>query len=254
MEMIRRELRFRGLHGEYLAGRLEAPAENVRAYALFAHCFTCTKDFKSVTWTSRALAQRKIGVLRFDFTGLGESGGKFGDAFFSTNVGDLVAAANMLREHYAAPRALIGHSLGGDAALLAAEQVPETRAVVTIATPSSTAHLADKLARMAPRIEAEGEAELDVMGRQAVVSREMLADLRSHDVLAAVERLAAALLVCHSPDDEVLGIEHAEALFDRARQPKSFLSLAGADHLLIADRSAAEYTAGVIAAWVERYV
>jgi uncharacterized OsmC-like protein/alpha/beta superfamily hydrolase len=247
-------LRFPGAHGHDLAARLESPVTTPTAYALFAHCFTCSKDLKAAVWISRALVARGIAVLRFDFTGLGESEGDFSGTDFSSNLDDLVAAADFLRGRYEAPRLLVGHSLGGCAVLVAAERIPEARAVATIGSPSDTGHLRDTLVRLAPELEARGEAEVHLGGaRPFRVRKELLDDLEEDHLRGVLENLHKALLLFHSPVDNVVGIDHARRLFDMAKHPKSFISLDTANHLLT-DEDDARYAGDVLAAWAARYL
>lgn len=240
--------------GHRLAALLEKPAEEPRAWALFAHCFSCSKDLKAVAWISRVLVEHDIGVLRFDFTGLGESEGDFSHTNFSSNLEDVVAAADFLRREHRAPRLLIGHSLGGAAVLAAAGRIPEATAVATIATPSDTTHLSEGLIRMAPEIEERGEAEIHLGGQTFCIRKQFIDDLRQQTLLRSVRELDRALLVLHSPADEVVEIEHARRIFDAAGEPKSFVSLDRADHLLMNDRKDARYVADVLAAWSSRYL
>ncbi|MEZ6014284.1 MAG: bifunctional alpha/beta hydrolase/OsmC family protein [Planctomycetota bacterium] len=245
------KLVFPGAHGVELAGRLELPRGQVRAYALFAHCFTCGKDVAAATRVSRALAARGFGVLRFDFTGLGNSDGDFANTSFSSNVTDLVAAAAYLAEHHGAPRLLVGHSLGGAAVLVAARRIESVEAVVTIGAPSDPAHIREHLD--VAQIDAVGAAEVHLGGRRFQVRREFLADLDEHNLGSALGALGKALLVMHSPADHVVPIVHAERIYKAARGFKSFVSLADADHML-SKASDAEYAADVLAAWAKRYV
>jgi len=250
-------LRFPGATGANLAGRLERPDGSPRAYALFAHCFTCGKDAKAAVRISRALAERGIAVLRFDFTGLGESEGDFAGTGFSSNLEDLVAAADFLRSHYQAPQLLVGHSLGGAAALAAAARIPESRAVSTIGAPADTRHLRETLLARAPHLAEEPEteaAEVSLGGRRFRIGRGLLADLEEGRVEPAVAALGRALLLFHSPVDEIVGIEHARRLFEAAAHPKSFISLDGADHLLLADQQDSRFVAELLAAWSGRYL
>ncbi|HSK80064.1 MAG TPA: alpha/beta fold hydrolase [Thermoanaerobaculia bacterium] len=247
-------LRFPGAHGYELAARLESPVTTPSAYALFAHCFTCSKDLKAAGWISRALVQRGIAVLRFDFTGVGESEGDFAGTDFSSNVEDLVAAADFLRREREAPSFLIGHSLGGCAVLPAAVQIPEVRAVATIAAPSDTEHLRDTLVRLSPELEARGEAEVDLGGgRPFRIRRELLDNLSEDHLKEVLGNLHRALLILHSPVDRIVGIENAQRLYLMAKHPKSFVSLDTADHLLTDERDA-RYAGDVIAVWAERYL
>lgn len=247
-------LRFPGAHGHELAARLESPVTTPTAYALFAHCFTCSKDLKAAGWISRALVQRGIAVLRFDFTGIGESEGEFSGTDFSSNVEDLVAAADFLRREREAPSLLIGHSLGGCAVLPAAHKIPEVRAIATISAPSDTEHLRNTLVRLAPELEARGEAEIDLGGgRPFRIRRELLDDLTEDHLQEVVGTLRRALLILHSPVDNTVGIKHAQRLYLMAKHPKSFVSLETADHLLTVERDA-RYAGDVIAVWAERYL
>lgn len=240
-----------GSLGESLAGRLHWPATAPRAFALFAHCFTCSKETKAATVISQGLAERGIATLRFDFTGLGESAGEFGDTSFSSNVGDLVAAANMLRERYAAPSILVGHSLGGAAVLAAAHQIPEVVAVATIGAPYDPEHVTHLFD--AERIASEGEAEVEIGGRPFTIKKQLLDDLAAQPTVERLRSLKRALLVLHSPQDQTVGIDNASEIFQAARHPKSFVTLDGADHLL-RRREDAEYVAHVLSAWVSRYL
>jgi putative redox protein len=244
---------FRGHTGDNLAARLESPTAQPLAYALFTHCFTCSKDYHAVTRISRSLAAKGIAVLRFDFTGLGESEGDFADTNFSSNLEDLLLAADFLRQKFAAPELLIGHSLGGSAVLAAANSIPESKAVVTIAAPSDPGNLHTVLSTKAPEIETEGEAEVSLAGRTFRIKRQLLEDLKEHRLLNVVGGLSRGLLVLHSPIDATVRIEHAHRIFDAAKHPKSFVAIPEADHLL-GDRSATEYVASVISAWVSRYI
>jgi len=255
MGVLGDRVRFPGANGQPLAARIDRPSgAQPTAWALFAHCFTCSKDLKAARWLTRCLVQRGFGVMRFDFTGIGESEGDFADTNFTSNLDDLVAAADFLRDRYEAPRVLIGHSLGGAAVLAAAHRVPESVAVATIGAPSDTAHLGDKLVKMSPELESRGEAEILLGNHSYVVKKQLLDDLRSHTLQKAIEELDRALLVMHSPVDESVGIEHAAAIYKAARHPKSFVSLDDADHLLLRDPRDARYAADVLAAWATRYV
>ncbi|MEO7586594.1 MAG: bifunctional alpha/beta hydrolase/OsmC family protein [Arachnia sp.] len=244
---------FRGSHDTSLVGRLDLPDEAPRAFAVFAHCFTCTKDLLAASRISRELAGHGIAVLRFDFTGLGQSGGDFAETTFSSNVADLVRAAEFLRTHHQAPTVLVGHSLGGAAVLAAAEQLPEVRAVATIAAPADTEHVLHLLAGSREQIEENGEAEVCLADRPFRIRREFLDDLQAQPQNARIRRLPAALLVMHSPTDQTVGIDNAALIFRAAHHPKSFVALDGADHMLTRP-SDARFVASVLAAWVERYL
>ncbi|REJ73413.1 MAG: alpha/beta fold hydrolase [Acidobacteria bacterium] len=249
-------IRFTGSSGEQLVGRIDAPASTPRAWALFAHCFTCSKDLRAARNVSRALAERGFAVLRFDFTGLGESEGDFADTTFRSNVDDLVAAADWLRAEHSAPTVLVGHSLGGAAVLVAAERIPEARAVATLGAPSDTEHLRSGL--LAPAVEAgplgDGERrQVTLAGRSFEVGKELLDDLAEDHLGPRLARLRRALLVMHSPVDEIVGVDHARRLYEAAKHPKSFVSLDDADHLLTRAEDA-RYAADVLAAWASRYL
>jgi putative redox protein len=251
--MPHERFQFAGEGGHQLAAALDTPDGPVQAYALFAHCFTCGKDVLAAKRIATALAARGIAVLRFDFTGLGSSEGDFANATFSSNVADLVRAADHLRETRGAPAILIGHSLGGAAILAAAGRIPDARAVVTIAAPSDPAHVTHLFKDRIEDIRAHGAVEVQLAGRPFRIKREFLDDIAEHGLMAHVAKLHKALLVMHSPTDDTVGIDNATAIFVAAKHPKSFVSLSGADHLLSGRRDGA-YVADVIAAWAERYV
>lgn len=247
------KLTFTGAGGDTLAGRLDLPEGGVRAYALFAHCFTCTKDIFAAARIAEGLTQHGIAVLRFDFTGLGHSDGEFANTNFSSNVADLVAAAAQLRAAYEAPKLLIGHSLGGAAVLAAAAQVPEAVAVATIGAPAEPAHVAHHLQDARAELEEKGEAEVRLAGRPFRIKKQFLEDIEGHKLQDAIAKLNKALIVFHAPRDETVGIENAAQIFMAAKHPKSFVSLDDADHLL-SRRADAHYVAEVMAAWAGRYV
>lgn len=244
---------FVGSSGLELAGRLDLPAGPVRAFALFAHCFTCTKDVLAARRIAGGLAAAGVGVLRFDFTGLGASDGDFANTDFSSNVEDLVRAADYLRATFEAPAILIGHSLGGAAVLAAAAQIPEAKAVVTIGAPADVAHVLHQLGGSLDLIRATGEAEVKLAGRPFRIRRSFVEDAEGQRLEGKIGKLGKALLVMHAPQDATVGIENASRIFGAARHPKSFVSLEGADHL-ISRPADASYVAGVIAAWVARYL
>lgn len=246
-------IEFVGSHGTPLAGRLDLPGDRPRAFALFAHCFTCGKDVLAASRIARALTDHGIAVLRFDFTGLGGSAGDFANTDFTSNVGDLVRAAGHLRDHRTAPTILVGHSLGGAAVLAAAEQIPEVRAVATIGAPADTEHVLHLLAGSRHEIEENGEAEVVLAARPFRIRRQFLDDITGQPQAARIRRLRTPLLVMHSPTDETVGIENARRIFDVARHPKSFVALDGADHLLTRPPDA-RFAASVLAAWASRYL
>ncbi|MHB8271507.1 bifunctional alpha/beta hydrolase/OsmC family protein [Bradyrhizobium sp.] len=244
---------FPGSEGQQLAAALELPEGKTLAYALFAHCFTCGKDVLAAKRIAVALAARGIAVLRFDFTGLGSSEGDFANSTFSSNIADLVRAADHLRATRTAPAILIGHSLGGAAVLAAAGQIPEAKAVVTIAAPSDPAHVTHLFADRIEDIRKHGQIEVSLAGRPFNIKREFLDDIAEHNLMDQVASLHKALLIMQSPTDDTVGIDNATRIFVAAKHPKSFVSLPGAEHLL-SDRRDSMYAADVIAAWAERYV
>ncbi|MCV0425366.1 MAG: bifunctional alpha/beta hydrolase/OsmC family protein [Roseibium sp.] len=247
------KLEFDGARGARLAARLDLPAGKIRAFALFAHCFTCSKDIPAARHIAGTLSMEGIAVLRFDFTGLGGSGGDFSSTGFSSNVEDLKRAADFLRQNYEAPQILIGHSLGGAAVLSVASDIPEVRAVVTIGAPSEADHVIHNFKGAVDLIRSEGKGEVDLAGRTFTIRSEFLDDLEEQSVRDKVSRLGKPLLVMHAPLDETVGIDNATNIFIAARHPKSFVSLDKADHLLTRSDDAA-YAARVIAGWVSGYL
>jgi putative redox protein len=252
--MTSERIRFPGALGDRLAARLERPDTEPLAMALFAHCFTCSKDLKSVRRISKSLVEEGIAVLSFDFTGLGESEGDFADTNFSSNLDDLVAAADYLRREHMAPEILVGHSLGGAAVLAAAHRIEGARVVATIAAPSETTHLARKLEPATDKAGPAGEAEVDIAGRKFRIRKQLVEDLREQNLREHISKLNKPLLLFHSPEDKVVSIDHARRIFEAARHPKSFISLDGADHLLIENPRDAAVVGKLLAAWAGRYV
>ena len=248
----RLKLEFTGSQETSLAGLLEIPDAEPIAYALFAHCFTCSKDIVAASRISRSLVARGFAVMRFDFTGLGGSDGDFANTNFSSNVQDLVLAANFLRENYRAPRLLIGHSLGGTAILKAAHFIPESSGVVTIGSPADAEHVAKQFVCDLDEIEQHGEADVSLAGRTFKIKKQFVEDIRENSD-TRVDQLRKALLVLHSPIDTTVSVQQAEKIFVAAKHPKSFVSLDNADHLLT-KKSDAEYVANAIAGWASRYV
>lgn len=244
---------FPSSQGERLVARLERPLGPARAVALFAHCFTCSQESSAATRITRSLAEHGIAALRFDFTGLGGSGGDFANTNFSSNIADIVAAADYLRQTESGPHLLIGHSLGGTAVLAAAAEIPEARAVVTIGAPADPEHITRLFAPQRPTIEREGKAEVTIAGRRFTMTRQFLDDLDRHPLTERLGRLRKALLVCHAPLDQQVGIENATRIFRAAKHPKSFLSLDDADHLLTRTADA-RYVAATLAAWADRFL
>jgi len=253
--MSRVKFEFKNAQGETLAGLLEMPPETIAtsSYALFAHCFTCGKDISAASRITKALAERGIAVLRFDFTGLGNSDGDFGNTSFSSNVEDLVCAARALEEQYQAPQMLIGHSLGGAAVLAAAAKMPPIKAVVTIAAPATADHVEHLFHAAIDELETEGEANVKLGSREFSIKRQMLDDIRRYCDDAHIGKLRKALLVLHSPLDTMVSVDEAARIYGAAKHPKSFISLDDADHLL-SKRDDAQYVAATVAAWASRYV
>ncbi|MBY6128685.1 bifunctional alpha/beta hydrolase/OsmC family protein [Qipengyuania aquimaris] len=241
--------------GHELTGSLELPTGLVRGAALFAHCFTCTKNSKAAVTVARALAGEGIATLRFDFTGLGGSGGDFGRAGFAADVSDLVAAAEELIDRFSAPILLVGHSLGGAAVLAAASQIGFDRiaAIATLGAPSDVPHVLHNIDGDIEQIREQGEGKVRIGGRAFTLGREFIEKVENTDLLAEVARLRKPLMFLHSPTDDIVGIEHASALFQAAKHPKSFVSLEGADHLLVREEDA-RFVASVIAGWAHRYL
>jgi putative redox protein len=248
------QVEFRNESGQKLSGRLELPPGNdPAAFALFAHCFTCSKDYRSAVYTSRALAEYGYAVLRFDFTGLGESEGDFADTSFFSNVDDLVAAAGFLGKKYQAPKLLIGHSLGGAAVLHAAGKIPASKAVATIAAPCSPKNLGRFADGRQEELNKTGAIDVSIAGRPFKIGKQFFDALETTNMDKTIAGLGRALLVLHSPADRVVGIDNAAHIFEKAGHPKSFVSLDGADHLLSKSEDA-RYAGEVIGAWAEKYI
>ncbi len=244
---------FTGHGGDTLAARLDLPEGPHLGTALFAHCFTCSKDIPAARRIAARLAMMGLAVLRFDFTGLGHSGGEFANTTFTSNVGDLVAAAEYLESRDMAPGLLIGHSLGGAAVLKAASAIPSAKAVVTIGAPFDPDHVTHNFAGALEDIRKQGSAEVNLGGRPVTIGRDFVEDVQAERLAPAIQGLGRALLILHAPRDEIVGIDNAANIFMAAKHPKSFVTLADADHL-ITDPADAEYAADVIAAWAGRYL
>ncbi|SER01504.1 putative redox protein [Amphritea atlantica] len=246
-------LEFTGHDGSILAASLDLPVGKPSAYALFAHCFTCSKDLQASRRIAQRLASLGIAVLRFDFTGLGHSQGEFANTSFSSNMQDLLLAVDFLREHYTAPQLLIGHSLGGAAILAIAAEVPEAKAVVTIGAPADPQHVLHNLGDQLGEICTEGEARVNLAGREFTIKRRFVDDIASVSLEQAVKGLRKALLVMHAPLDTVVGLDNAARIFQMAKHPKSFVTLDSADHLL-SEKKDADYAAELISTWAQRYI
>ncbi|MBP2217620.1 bifunctional alpha/beta hydrolase/OsmC family protein [Arthrobacter sp. CAN_C5] len=246
------KVEFLGSQGALLAARLDLPESQPLAYALFAHCFTCSKDVLAAARISRALTDYGIAVLRFDFTGLGQSGGDFANTNFSSNIEDLIHAADYLRKGFTAPSILIGHSLGGAAVLAVAAQIPEVRAVVTIGAPADPDHLVHLLGESRAEIETSGEADVILGDRPFRIRRQFLDDIAAQPQADRIRQLCSALLVMHSPSDTTVDADNARRIYETARHPKSFVALDGADHLLT-DPADAAFAASMLATWAHRF-
>ncbi|MEO1260664.1 MAG: alpha/beta fold hydrolase [Bacteroidota bacterium] len=252
--MASQKINFNNKDGEMLAARLELPVnQHPHTYAIFAHCFTCNKNLTAVKNISRALNQAGYAVLRFDFTGLGESEGDFADTNFSSNVADLIEAAQFMKENYEAPELLIGHSLGGAAVICAAIHLAEVTAVATIGAPYDPGHVSHLLAEAEQELHENGIAEVAIGGRPFTVKKQFLEDLEDQSLDEKVNRLGKSLLVFHSPQDRIVEVENAARLYKAARHPKSFVSLDGADHML-SDKEDSHYVGEVVATWAKRYI
>ncbi len=251
--MQTRALTFDNGRGQQLAARLDLPAGPCRGHAVFAHCFTCSKNLLASAAVSRALADSGYAVLRFDFTGLGSSEGEFANTGFSSDVADLIAAGRMLEREHRAPQLLVGHSLGGAAVLRAAASLPSVRAVATIGAPAHPEHVARMLTGAREEIETQGHAQVELAGRCFTITRSFLEDLGQQPMREAIATLGRALLVMHAPGDQTVGIDNASQIYAAARHPKSFISLDDADHLL-SSRADAEFAGSIIGNWAARYL
>ena len=252
--MTPQQITFDNANNEKLSARLDLPlGKTPRAYALFAHCFTCSKNIKAVSNISKALNRAGIAVLRFDFTGLGESEGDFAETNFSSNVADLLSAADFLKNNFEAPQILIGHSLGGAAVLQAAQHLPDVEAIATIGAPADPGHLKRLLGATEEVIQKEGEATISLAGREFKIRKQFLDDLEQTKMAESIRRMKQALLIFHSPVDNTVGIENAGRIFEAARHPKSFVSLDHADHLLMREEDS-RYVGTVAAAWATKYL
>jgi len=247
------KLHFANADGELLAARLDMPDEQPLAFALLVHCFTCNKSLRAAGHITKALLAKNIAVFRFDFTGLGESEGNFSNTNFTTNVADIHSAAAFMVQQGYAPDILVGHSLGGTAVLKAARQLATVKAVVTVASPSTPAHVAEQFSTSKMKIAQKGEAVVELAGRDFIIKQQFMDDLEQATVLSDVSNLKKALLVLHAPLDRTVGIEHAAMIFQAAHHPKSYISLDQADHLL-SQPADARYVGQMIATWSGRYL
>jgi len=252
--MGNKKITFTNFSGHDLAARMELPEDGeIIGFALFAHCFTCNKNLTAVRNISKALNKNGIAVMRFDFTGLGESEGDFENSNFSSNVDDLIAASQFLEKNYKLPSILIGHSLGGAAVIFAAQQIPSITAIATIGAPSKPKHVAHLLKSGIEEIETKGEANILIGGREFKIQKQFLEDINKKNMTTVLNKFNKAILVLHSPQDSTVGIENALQIYKAASHPKSFISLDGADHLL-SNRDDSNYAGEMIANWSKRYL
>lgn len=249
------KITFKGAFGDMLSAKLDWPdGDELKSWVLFAHGFSIGKDLKPIRTISKALVEDGYGMMRFDFTGLGESEGNFSDTNFSSNCEDIRMAAGYLRQNHKAPCVMIGHSFGGTATLKVADEIPECKAVATIGSPCDTTHIVHQFADKIEEIEEEGEAKVLLGGRPFVIKEQFLEDIGNQDIAKEISDLDRALMIFHSPQDKVVSINNAAHIYGEARHPKSFVSLDGADHLLLKNPMDAEYVAHVLAAWAHRYI
>jgi alpha/beta superfamily hydrolase len=252
--MKSKRLEFTGSLGYKLSGLLDFPDEaDPMAFAIFAHCFTCNKNYRILSYVNQALTENEIAVLRFDFTGLGASQGSFADTNFYSNIGDIIAAAEFLDLNYEAPKLLIGHSFGGVAVIHAAARIPSCKAVVTIATPSNLESIRSLLMSKRIDLERNGEAVFTISGRQFNIKKQFLDDLKTMNVWETIKNLNKPILICHSPLDEIVNFENAYQIFAMANHPKSLISLDKADHLL-SDEKDGKYLGQLIATWAGKFI
>ncbi|MEP2669434.1 MAG: bifunctional alpha/beta hydrolase/OsmC family protein [Cyclobacteriaceae bacterium] len=252
--MKRLKVKFLNKEGQELAARMELPANgHPHNYAIFAHCFTCNKNLNAIRNVVNRMTEAGFGVLSFDFTGLGESEGDFADTNFSSNVGDIVAAADFLTKEYSAPALLIGHSLGGAAVLFAADKIESVQAVATVGAPSNPEHVQHLIQSNVDTIEKNGAAEVNIGGRSFTIKKQFVDDLKKHTLPEVLKSMRKSLLIMHSPQDTTVGIENAAEIYTAAHHPKSFVSLDGADHLMT-NKADSQYVGKVIASWAERYL
>ena len=251
--MATKKITFKNSNGIFLAAKLELPENEPKAYAIFAHCFTCNKNLTAVRTIGKTLNEKNIAVLRFDFTGLGESEGDFENTNFSSNVEDLYSAAEYLELNYKAPSLLIGHSLGGSAVLYASANMPSIKAIATIGAPASPSHVSHIFKNSIEEINTSGKATVSIGGRPFTIKKQFMEDINSKNIHKSLEKFRDSLLILHSPQDTIVGIDNAAEIYKAARHPKSFISLNGADHLL-SNKEDSKYVGNIIAIWADRYL
>ncbi len=248
------KINFLNGQGIELVGRMELPPDrHPIAFALLAHCFTCGKNLSAVRNISRALTEHGFGVFRFDFTGLGESEGEFVETNFSSNIQDLISAADHMKANWQSPKLIIGHSLGGAAAIFAGGRIPTIQAIATIGAPSSPQHIAHLFSDKLEEIKAEGHAMIEIEGSKFAVSAQLIRDIAAKNMSETLAKLVKPILIMHSPQDKVVEIDNAAKIYQAAKHPKSFISLDDADHMLLR-KDDAEYVANTLAAWSHRYI
>jgi len=248
------KITFKGAFGDDLSAKLDWPEEGLRTWVLFAHGFSIGKDLKPIRTISKTLVENGYGMMRFDFTGLGDSGGNFEDTNFTSNCEDIRKASEYLSERHHAPCVLIGHSFGGTAALKVADEIPSCKAVATIGSPCDTKHIVHQFGDKLEEIHEEGEAKVLLAGRPFVIKEQFLTDVANQNISEQIANLGRALMIFHSPQDSVVSIDNASHIYVNAKHPKSFVTLNGADHLLLRNPADAEYVANVLAAWAMRYI
>lgn len=248
-----KKITFKNSNGIRLAAKLELPENKPKAYAIFAHCFTCNKNLTAVRTIGRMLNEKNIAVLRFDFTGLGESDGNFENTNFSSNIQDLYSAAEYLELNYKAPSLLIGHSLGGSAVLYASANMPSIKAIATIGAPASPSHVSNIFRNSIEEIKTSGKATVTIGGRPFTIKKQFMEDINSKNINKSLDKFRDSLLILHAPQDTIVGIDNAAEIYKAARHPKSFISLNGADHLL-SNKEDSMYAGNIIATWADRYL
>lgn len=252
--MKREKITFKNSKGITLSGVIEFPEDaSPKAFAIFSHCFTCNKNLINVKYVSEALSEKRIATLRFDFTGLGDSGGSFANTNFASNIDDILHASDFLSSNYEAPKLLVGHSLGGAASIIATKKIDSVKALSVLGTPSTLDHIKRLFVNKMDEIIFNGSAMIDVAGRDVEIGKDFVLDLDNYSIKKALNNLDKPLLVLHSPQDEMVNIEHATAIFMAARHPKSFIALDGIDHL-IKNIKDARYVGSLIGEWAMRYL
>lgn len=248
------KVKFKNKEGILLSAKLDLPITGKPLhYAIFAHCFTCNKNLNAVRSISSALTKNQIAVLRFDFTGLGDSEGDFSETNFSSNINDIIAASEFLKENYKAPELLVGHSLGGAGVLFSANSIKSVKAIATIGAPSNPSHVQNLFTGKIEEIEESGEAEVNIGGRPFNIKKQLLEDIKNTDYSFNDHKDQPSVLIMHSPQDEVVEIKNAKEIYEKLIHPKSFITLDGSDHLM-SDKADATYAGELISKWAKRYL